>query len=94
MLFYHPNTPINNEYENRNGTLLDEHIFAFENSQFRLIERNEYNYELIGLNKIKGNYQKTFQRLRNNITIVNGERPSAEISEEIIEIIDKNFKFL
>ena len=54
MLFYHPNTPINNEYENRNGTLLDEHIFALENNQFRLIERNEYNYELIGLNKIKG----------------------------------------
>jgi YD repeat-containing protein len=54
MLFYHPNTPINNDYETRNGTLLAESTFALESNQFRLIEKNEYSYELIPLHKIKG----------------------------------------
>lgn len=54
MLFYQPQTPINNSYSSMNGTLLDESIYRREGQQFQLVTRNEYIFETVNLPKMNG----------------------------------------
>ncbi len=54
LLFYQPNTPINEQYACMNGSLRDESIYGLYGTQFKLVERNEYLYERVDLPKING----------------------------------------